>query len=84
MKDTYIKSTNLSFLEAVLLTAEQEKDVTAVFKPFCFEDSNSTLNYVVDVVSDGGCCWIKVSARNASALHRIWQGISIYFFLSYN
>ena len=75
LKNSHVKSTNLSFLEAVLVTAEHEKDVTALFKPFCFMDHSSTeFNCVVDIVADGGCCWIKVTARNASALHRTWQG----------
>ena len=76
LKHSHIKSTNLLFLEAVLLTVEDESDVTAVFKPFCFLGPNSTkLNCTVDIVASSGCCWIKVTARNASALHRTWQGI---------
>ncbi|XP_068754692.1 UPF0415 protein C7orf25 homolog [Montipora capricornis] len=72
---SYIKSTNLSFFEAVLVNCEQEKDVVAVIKPFCYVDINSDkLIFVVDVVADNGYCWIKVTARNASALHWIWQG----------
>lgn len=67
-----MKSTNLLFLEAVLATAEQEKDLRAVFKPFW--DITRELSYVVDVVADNGHYWIKVTARNASALHRTWQG----------
>ncbi|KAJ7394633.1 hypothetical protein OS493_000452 [Desmophyllum pertusum] len=75
LKHSHIKSTNLLFLEAVLLTVEDESDVTAVFKPFCFLGPNSTkLNCTVDIVASSGCCWIKVTARNASALHRTWQG----------
>lgn len=78
MKSAQVKSTNLAFLEAVLLSAEQEKDVIAVFKPFCFLGFNSEeLIVVVDVIADGGYCWIKVTARNASALHLTWQGISL-------
>ena len=42
LQDSHVKSTNLSFLEAVLLTTEHEKDVTALFKPFCFVDNNSS------------------------------------------
>ncbi|KAM7445131.1 hypothetical protein ABFA07_006385 [Porites harrisoni] len=71
LKDSHMKSTNLLFLEAVLATAEEEKDVCAVFKPFW--DITRELNYVVDVVADNGYYWIKVTARNASALHRTWQ-----------
>ncbi|XP_078373580.1 UPF0415 protein C7orf25 homolog [Oculina patagonica] len=75
LKNSHIKSTNLAFLEAVLLTVESESDVTAVFKPVYFMGHNSTeLNCIVDIVANSGCCWIKVTARNASALHRIWQG----------
>ncbi|CAH3013890.1 unnamed protein product [Porites evermanni] len=72
LKDSHMKSTNLLFLEAVLATAEEEKDVCAVFKPFW--DITRELSYVVDVVADNGYYWIKVTARNASALHRTWQG----------
>lgn len=78
LKSAQVKSTNLAFLEAVLLSAEQEKDVIAVFKPFCFLGFYSEeLIVVVDVIADGGYCWIKVTARNASALHLTWQGISL-------
>ena len=77
-----MKSTNLLFLEAVLATAEEEKDVCAVFKPFW--DITRELNYVVDVVADNGYYWIKVTARNASALHRTWQGNNLYIFFKIN
>ena len=76
LKDSHMKSTNLLFLEAVLATAEEEKDVCAVFKPFW--DITRELSYVVDVVADNGYYWIKVTARNASALHRTWQGNNLY------
>ena len=76
VKDSHMKSTNLLFLEAVLATAEQEKDLRAVFKPFW--DITRELSYVVDVVADNGHYWIKVTARNASALHRTWQGNNVY------
>ena len=79
MKDSHVISTNLLFLEAVLATAEQEKDVCAVFKPFW--DITRELSYVVDVVADNGYYWIKVTARNASALHRTWQGNNLYILL---
>lgn len=75
MKHPHIKSTNLSFLEAVLETVESEGNVTAVFKPFSFVGNKSIqLSCTVDIVCKSGCCWIKVTARNASALHRTWQG----------
>lgn len=75
LKHSHINSTNLSFLEAVLLTVENEADVTAVFKPFFSLGHNSAeFNCIVDIVANHGLCWIKVTARNASALHRIWQG----------
>ena len=66
-----MQSTNLLFLEAVLATAEQEKHVCAVFKPFW--DITRELSYVVDVVANNGHYSIKVTARNTSALHRTWQ-----------
>ena len=71
-------STKLLFLKAVLATGEQEKDVCAVFK--LFWDITRELSYVVDVVADNGHYWIKVTVRirNASALHRTWQGNSLY------
>ena len=71
-----MKSTNLLFLEALLATAEQGKDVCTVFKPFW--DITRELSYVVDVVADNGHYWIKVTARNASALHRTWQGNNLH------
>ena len=66
-----MKSTNLLFFEAVLATADQEKHVCAVFKPFW--DITRELSYVVDVVANNGHYSIKVTARNASALHWTWQ-----------
>ena len=71
-----MKSTNLLFLEALLATAEQGKDVCAVFKPFW--DITRELSYVVDGVADNGHYWIKITARNASALHRTWQGNNLH------
>ena len=76
-----MKSTNLLFLEALLATAEQGKDVCAVFKPFW--DITRELSYVVDVVADNGHYWIKVTARNASALHRTWQGNNLHILFKY-
>ena len=78
-----MKSTNILFLEAVLAqlvaTAEQEKDVCTVLKPFWdITRELSYVTYVVDVVADNGHYWIKVTARNASALHRTWQGNNLY------
>ena len=70
LKDSHMISTNLLFLEAVLATAEQEKDVCAVFKPFW--DITRELSNVVDVAVDNGHYWVTVTARNASALHRTW------------
>ena len=76
LKDSHMISTNLLFLEAVLATAEQEKDVCAVFKPFW--DITRELSNVVDVAVDNGHYWVTVTARNASALHRTWQGNNLY------
>ena len=59
----------------MLVTVENESDVTAVFKSIYYLGYNSTeFNCIVDIVANHGLCWIKVTARNASALHRIWQG----------
>ena len=71
-------STKLLFLKAVLATGEQGKDLRAVFK--LFWDITRELSYVVDVVADNGHYWSKVTARirNASALHRTWQGNNLY------
>ena len=78
LKDSYVTSTKLLFLKAVLATGEQGKDVCAVFK--LFWDITRELSYVGDVVADNGHYWTKVTARirNASALHRTWQGNNLY------
>ena len=78
LKDSHMTSTKLLFLKAVLATGEQGKNVCAVFK--LFWDITRELSYVVDVVADNGHYWIKVTARirNASALHRTWQGNNLY------
>ncbi len=75
MKENHLKSTNLSHLEAVIYTAESFGDVTSVLRPVHYIDEygqESTL--LLDVVGHGGRAWIKITARKAKALHRIWQG----------
>ena len=48
LKDSHMKSTNLLFLEALLATAEQGKDVCAVLQAF--------LGYHTGVELCSGCC----------------------------
>ena len=76
VKENHLKSTNLSHLEAVIYTAESFGEVTSVLRPVHYIDEygqESTL--LLDVVGHGGRAWIKITARKAKALHRIWQGI---------
>ena len=75
-KLSHIKSSNLLHLESVLKTVEESSGVVSLFKPVMPSGhlSDCSTPQVIDVIADGGLSWIKVVARNAIALHKIWQG----------
>ena len=42
-----------------------------------FQSRNSSrrsMDMIVDVVADGGNCWVKVFTRKRKALHKKWLG----------
>ncbi|XP_038061757.1 UPF0415 protein C7orf25 homolog [Patiria miniata] len=79
LKENQLKSTNLTHLEGVLHSAESFGHVLSVLHPFHYEGENGAESTViVDVVANGGTSWVKVTARKAKALHRIWEGDGEY------
>eukprot|EP00057_Strongylocentrotus_purpuratus_P027051 XP_011681525.1 PREDICTED: UPF0415 protein C7orf25 homolog [Strongylocentrotus purpuratus] len=78
-KKNQLKSTNLSHLDALLHTAETFDHVTAVLRPVHYEtEEGYDISLLVDVVGHKGRSWVKVTARKAEALHRIWEGEGEY------
>ena len=76
-KKNQLRSTNLSHLDALLYTAESFGHVTALLHPVHYEtDDGYSSSLIVDVVGHEGRSWVKVTARKAEALHRIWEGQS--------
>lgn len=78
-KKNQLRSTNLSHLDALLHTAESFDHVIAVLRPVQYEtDDGYVSSLMVDVVGHNGRSWVKVTARRAEALHRIWEGEGEY------
>ena len=78
-KKNQLKSTNLSHLDALLHTAETFDHVTAVLRPVHYEtEEGYDISLLVDVVGHKGRSWVKVTARKAEALHRIWEGECVH------
>ncbi|XP_033107651.1 UPF0415 protein C7orf25 homolog [Anneissia japonica] len=78
-KDNQLQSTNLTHLETVLSAAESLPDVTDIFCHKHYTDDyefKKTLG--VDIISNNGAVWVKVTARKGHALHRIWEGEGDY------
>ncbi|XP_033642155.1 UPF0415 protein C7orf25 homolog [Asterias rubens] len=79
LKENQLKSTNLSHLEGIIHSIESFGHVISVLHPFHFEGCHGNENTViVDVVGHGGASWVKITARKAKALHRIWEGEGEY------
>ncbi|PIK58887.1 putative UPF0415 protein C7orf25-like [Apostichopus japonicus] len=73
VKENSLRSTNLIHLEALTYTAENIGHVTRVMSPLKFlTQDQDKINIVVDVIGQNGKVWVKVTARNAEALHRTW------------
>jgi len=76
----HVNGSNFPFLEAVYHCARREKGLVTIFKPVRvinkkendgMDETSSTLTWDklrIDVVSNDGLKWIKVSARNARGL----------------
>ena len=77
--ENHLKSSNLSYLEAVLTIIEYSKSVKNVLKKFTYSsEENRTSDIIVDVVGYDGKLWLKALARNPYALHQIWKGAGQY------
>ena len=57
---------------AIVERLEELPDVTAVLKRF---HSPGGASVEVDVICNEGYTWVKVVARKAEALHRVWAGL---------
>ena len=64
---------HLSRLTAIVERLESLPDVTHVLKRFTSPDGACV---EVDVTCNHGYTWVKVIARKAEALHRVWAGIT--------
>ena len=62
----------------MLNAAELNQNVQSLFKTFTLVNYG---NVLVDVVASDGRSWVKVVARNAQALHIIWQGNVVSFII---
>ncbi|KAM3928286.1 UPF0415 protein C7orf25 homolog [Leptodactylus fuscus] len=79
IKESHLKSTNLTHLQAIIESAESLEDVVSVLHVFSYSDQFSEKQtLVVDVVANGGHTWVKAIGRKAEALHNIWIGRGQY------
>ncbi|XP_053322861.1 UPF0415 protein C7orf25 homolog [Spea bombifrons] len=79
IKESHLRSTNLTHLQAIIESAESLEDVVSVLHVFSFNDGfGEKQTLVVDVVANGGHTWVKAIGRKAEALHNIWLGRGQY------
>ncbi|XP_068090613.1 UPF0415 protein C7orf25 homolog [Hyperolius riggenbachi] len=79
IKESHLKSTNLTHLQAIIESAESLEDVVSVLHVFSYQDQfDEKQTLVVDVVANGGHTWVKAIGRKAEALHNIWLGRGQY------
>ncbi|NWR89300.1 CG025 protein, partial [Furnarius figulus] len=79
IKESHLRSTNLTHLQAIIQSAENLEDVVSVLHVFAYEDRfGDKQTLVVDVVANGGHTWVKAIGRKAEALHNIWLGRGQY------
>ncbi|KAM4705986.1 UPF0415 protein C7orf25 homolog [Rhinophrynus dorsalis] len=79
IKESHLRSTNLTHLQAIIESAESLEDVVSVLHVFSYHDQlNEKQTLVVDVVANGGHTWVKAIGRKAEALHNIWLGRGQY------
>ncbi|XP_072009442.1 UPF0415 protein C7orf25 homolog [Engystomops pustulosus] len=79
IKESHLKSTNLTHLQAIIESAESLEDVVSVLHVFSYTDEfGEKQTLVVDVVANGGHTWVKAIGRKAEALHNIWIGRGQY------
>ncbi|XP_066441055.1 UPF0415 protein C7orf25 homolog isoform X1 [Eleutherodactylus coqui] len=79
IKESHLKSTNLTHLQAIIESAESLEDVVSLLHVFSYSDHfGEKQTLVVDVVANGGHTWVKAIGRKAEALHNIWIGRGQY------
>nr|XP_020654072.1 UPF0415 protein C7orf25 homolog [Pogona vitticeps]XP_020654073.1 UPF0415 protein C7orf25 homolog [Pogona vitticeps]XP_020654074.1 UPF0415 protein C7orf25 homolog [Pogona vitticeps]XP_020654075.1 UPF0415 protein C7orf25 homolog [Pogona vitticeps]XP_020654076.1 UPF0415 protein C7orf25 homolog [Pogona vitticeps]XP_020654077.1 UPF0415 protein C7orf25 homolog [Pogona vitticeps]XP_020654078.1 UPF0415 protein C7orf25 homolog [Pogona vitticeps]XP_020654080.1 UPF0415 protein C7orf25 homolog [Pogon len=79
IKESHLKSTNLTHLQAIIDSAENLEEVVGVLHVFTYQDKcGEKQSLVVDVVANGGHTWVKAIGRKAEALHNIWLGRGQY------
>ncbi|XP_073406124.1 UPF0415 protein C7orf25 homolog isoform X2 [Dendrobates tinctorius] len=79
IKESHLKSTNLTHLQAIIESAESLEDVVSVLHVFSYSNQfGEKQTLVVDVVANGGHTWVKAIGRKAEALHNIWIGRGQY------
>ncbi|XP_077998909.1 UPF0415 protein C7orf25 homolog isoform X2 [Glandiceps talaboti] len=78
-REKQMKCSNTHHLEAIVDITEQYENVTHILRPFHYHtEEGQAASVVVDVVAGNGKLWVKVIARKASALHRVWLGDGDY------
>ncbi|XP_075068639.1 UPF0415 protein C7orf25 homolog [Mixophyes fleayi] len=79
IKESHLRSTNLTHLQAIIESAESLEEVVGVLHVFSYNDQfGEKQTLVVDVVANGGHTWVKAIGRKAEALHNIWLGRGQY------
>ncbi|XP_063306726.1 UPF0415 protein C7orf25 homolog [Pelobates fuscus] len=79
IKESHLRSTNLTHLQAIIESAESLEEVVSVLHVFSYNDGyGEKQTLVVDVVANGGHTWVKAIGRKAEALHNIWLGRGQY------
>ncbi|XP_006819905.1 UPF0415 protein C7orf25 homolog [Saccoglossus kowalevskii] len=78
-QEVRLKSSNVHHLESVVDAAESFENVQHILRPFHYKTKGGQkASLVVDVVAGLGAAWVKVIARKAQSLHRVWIGAGDY------
>lgn len=78
MKVASFSCSNLVHYKALVERALTEKSLKGICKVFNFTENGQMKRVEVDIVSQGGGCWIKVKAMKAQSVHRIYDGTSTH------
>nr|CAD7575343.1 unnamed protein product [Timema californicum] len=79
IKADHLASTNLHYFKALISCLITCRNVVAVFQCFYLKTKDGTVKQIkVDIVSEYGKVWIKVSARNPKALLQLSLGQGEY------
>nr|CAD7589148.1 unnamed protein product [Timema genevievae] len=79
IKADHLASTNLHYFKALVSCLISCRNVVAVFQCFYLKTKDGTMKQIkVDIVSESGKVWIKVSARNPKALLQLSLGQGEY------